>query len=305
MKHDFVEGVLNCFKTEGVDLRVNPTVMEHRAFVRDVASRREEVSGKTDDADDDWDFGGMVSADEIAKYGVRGKIKEIQRICEDRSKAVPTFVVEVIDLSPEIVERKLNTAKLMDRITDLVIKLDGSRAAKRLACDRIQKSEAQVKTLEDHVEVSDARYSKTVADAAQVQKVLRTRVTSLESAIKAEKDRIAIFEEDRVDKNVADRDVFIERQKAHDALKDQLKKKEKTMRQIRAEPSVATSELEKLHLRAKKAEGELSIARADVLLQTMMWKEAQEQLDLKVAKLKEVQLRLKMREDELFTLYDA
>lgn len=48
--------------------------------MRGVAAHREEVGVEAADADGDWDFEKMVSADKFAKSGVRGKIKEIQRI---------------------------------------------------------------------------------------------------------------------------------------------------------------------------------------------------------------------------------
>lgn len=50
----------------------------------------------------------MVSADNLATAEVREKRKVIQRTCEDESETVPTSVLEVIDLSREVVETKRN-----------------------------------------------------------------------------------------------------------------------------------------------------------------------------------------------------
>lgn len=70
-----------------------------RAFVRDIAGHRKEVDVEVPDAGDDWDMEWMTSADGIAKFGVRGKMKEIHRICKDGGKAAPVSVFEVINPS--------------------------------------------------------------------------------------------------------------------------------------------------------------------------------------------------------------
>lgn len=80
------------------------------------------------DAEDDWDFEEMVSIDEISKYGACEKMKGIQRICEDGSNAVVTSVVEVIDLSREVVETNSDNAKFDGSLQSLVIRLNESRA---------------------------------------------------------------------------------------------------------------------------------------------------------------------------------
>lgn len=126
-------------------------------------------------------------------------MKENQHFCEDGTQAVPTFVLEIIDISRKGVETKHNNVKLMDHNSDLVMELIKSRELQRLACDRAQNAEARVKAFQKHVEASNSKYSKTVADAAQTEKELRIRVTSLGSTHEVEAGRIASFEEARVD----------------------------------------------------------------------------------------------------------
>lgn len=126
-------------------MSVISSVGEQRTFVPDVAGRRDEIDVKANDAHVDWVFEGMISANELANTGVRRKVIEIQRICKKRSKTVPTAVLEVIDLSREVVKTKSSNAKLMGRTYSLVIELDESGVSKCLSCDRVQKAEAHVK----------------------------------------------------------------------------------------------------------------------------------------------------------------
>lgn len=80
---------------------------------------------------------------------------------------------------------------------------------------------------------------------------LRKRVTLLLSTLQTGKDHIERFEVDLIDKHGEDRDVA-ERQMARDALKDQLKDKEETFRQVHVGLTVASSELEACALERRK-----------------------------------------------------
>lgn len=59
--------------------------------------------------------------------------------------------------------------------------------------------------LEEHVEALDSKHSETAEKAAKVEEELCTRVTSLVSELRAEKDCIARFVEDRIDEHTEDR----------------------------------------------------------------------------------------------------
>lgn len=122
------------------------------------------------DADDDRDLDKIICANEIAKSGVRGNMKEFQGICEEEGKAMATFAVKVIDLSQVTVKTKLYHAFLMDRNSDLVLELDKSRPSERLTCDKIRKAEACVKALAEHVKAPNAKDLKSVDDTAQIRK---------------------------------------------------------------------------------------------------------------------------------------
>lgn len=97
-------------------------------------------------------------ADELAGFIARGKLQELQRICEDASEAVPTFALEVIDFSREAAETQHDIAELLHRTNNLEMELYESRASERLACDKIQKAEARLKALEKHVEASESNH---------------------------------------------------------------------------------------------------------------------------------------------------
>lgn len=58
IKGDFAEAVLNRFKTEGVKLKMIPSIEELRPFVQDMANRPSKAEGETDDGDENWNFGG-------------------------------------------------------------------------------------------------------------------------------------------------------------------------------------------------------------------------------------------------------
>lgn len=123
----------------------------------------------------------MVSADQLAASEVRENLKENQRICEEVRKAVPPPMLEVLDLSREVIDTKRDNAKLWDRTNDLKTELDKTRTSEHLASDRVKMEEACVKTLKEHIEASNLKYSKTVENAARAVEELCLQITSLVS----------------------------------------------------------------------------------------------------------------------------
>lgn len=74
--------------------------------------------------------------------------------------------------------------------------MDECRTSDHLACNRVQKAEGRVQSLERHVAASGSKYSKTVEKSAQAERELPTRVTLLAAELEVEEDCIACFEED-------------------------------------------------------------------------------------------------------------
>lgn len=56
----------------------------------------------------------MVSAKEVASSGMRGKLQEVQCVCENSGEAVPTTIVEVVELARVGVEAKRKNATLSE-----------------------------------------------------------------------------------------------------------------------------------------------------------------------------------------------
>lgn len=100
------------------DLRVIPSIKKLQAFVQDVAGHPEEVEDEVADANGDRYFEKMVSAGEVAAFKVHEKMKGMQRICEDKDKAMTAIVAEVIELFRGVVETKRSSTKLGVRIND-------------------------------------------------------------------------------------------------------------------------------------------------------------------------------------------
>lgn len=154
--------------------------------MRDAARHGGKYGAKAADAEDDRDFEEIVSVGEIVSFEVRGKMKEIQCFCEDGGKAMPTLVLEVSDLFREVVDAEHDNTVGLDRTNNLILELNKSSTSERLACDRVQKTEPRVKTLEEHVKASDSKYSKDAEDAAQAENIFRMRLTSLDLQLKPE-----------------------------------------------------------------------------------------------------------------------
>lgn len=100
---------------------------------------------------------------------------------------------------------------------------------------------------------------KTVEKAAQGEEERRTYVTSLVSEFKREKDCVARGEKNRIDEHSEDSEAVVEWRKALDTLKDQLRDKKGSLRQVLAAVTAANGKLETLRLRVEKVEAELSI----------------------------------------------
>lgn len=98
-KRAFADEVCNRFKTGCAYLRVILPIDEKRAFVKDIAGRRDRVVGEAYDVDENWDSDGMASVYKVAVSGACNKTMQIQRLCDDETEVEPTSFLEMIDLS--------------------------------------------------------------------------------------------------------------------------------------------------------------------------------------------------------------
>lgn len=175
---------------------------------------------------------------------------------------------------------------------------------KQLAYVNLEVALAFIKTLETQVKDANAKYAKAAEDTAQVEEDLCVRIALLELSLKAKKDRIAQFEKDCVDEVARDKDALADLPEAYYTIRCKLVENEKALRKVRIELTAKTSELEELRLGGKKIEEELSVARADVALQTSLLDESRGKLNAKVSELKGVLTHLGMKENEPTTSYD-
>lgn len=56
----------------------------------------------------------MVTVDEVARLALRGKLREVQRICEEAGRPVPSTVVDVVAISRDVVETKRENVVMVD-----------------------------------------------------------------------------------------------------------------------------------------------------------------------------------------------
>lgn len=91
-------------------------------------------------------------------------------------------------------------------------------------------------------------------------------------------------------------------QEAYNVVKCHPKVSEEALSAVQVRLTAETGELERLRLRVKKLAEKLLGARADVNLQTLLRDASREQLDAKVAELKDLQSHLEMRIEELTSL---
>lgn len=112
---------------------------------------------------------------------VCNKLEKIRRLCEDEDEAVPTSVVEVVELPLGIAETRCNNENLVDQGNNLERELEDVRSVERLTCTNLEVESACRKPLEARAKSDDAKFAKIVDEKAQAAKALCTRNSSLES----------------------------------------------------------------------------------------------------------------------------
>lgn len=304
LKRDFAEAISDCFKTEGVDLRISPSTKKPCVFVRDIADCCDEIEGYADNVDENWDFEKTVYVNGVAASEACEKLKEVQRICKDGGKAVLTFVIVAVELSREVAETKRNSTKLVHRANDLKRALKDVRFVERLAYVSLEVPSACMRTLEAQVKDADAKYAKLIGKTAQTEENLRSRISSLVLLPNAGRNRNAQLRKDCVDEVTRDKNVLAYRPRAYGAIRRQLHKRIEALREAREELTAAISEVKRLCLNAMIFDEDLSVSRADVALQSSLLEENSKQLQAKLVKFNEAQSQLELKGVELITLYD-
>lgn len=105
MSRELAEVAWTRYEADCVDLEVSASFPDHRAFrLKPDIAQSSGSPDRMDDGENDCDIGGMVTANEVTTSGIRGKLREVQRVCEDGSAAIPTTIVELIELARENVK---------------------------------------------------------------------------------------------------------------------------------------------------------------------------------------------------------
>lgn len=80
---------------------------EQPGFVNNSFTENEtDVLEEMDHKKDYWGSKSMVAAKEVATAGIRSKLREVQRVCEDGGETVFTTIVKVVELARKGVETK-------------------------------------------------------------------------------------------------------------------------------------------------------------------------------------------------------
>lgn len=167
----------------------------------------------------------MESVDEVAASRRSDELKKIQWLCKDEGGMVLTLLIEMIELSREVVETICDNANFVDRNNDLQRELENKRLVERLACFNLEVATARKTFLESQVKNSNAKYTEIDEETAQIEENLRLRITSLGSSLKSKRDCIAHWVKDRGKEVAGDKYVLTDRPKAYDAIKCHLKEK--------------------------------------------------------------------------------
>lgn len=72
----------------------------------------------------------MVIAEEVALFGLRGKLQEVQLVCNDGSEGATTTIVEVVEQTCERVEAKCKNGTMTEKNTDMEAKIVKARFLK-------------------------------------------------------------------------------------------------------------------------------------------------------------------------------
>lgn len=124
MSRKFAEAVWKRYNAGNVDLHEVPSLEEQYTFVQNVsAESTSELPEEVIAEEVDWDFEGMVSSEQVATSGVRGKLGEGQCACGDDGEVVPTAIVNVVELDGEGIEAKRLNAILSSPQSNLKAEL--------------------------------------------------------------------------------------------------------------------------------------------------------------------------------------
>lgn len=135
----------------------------------------------------------MVLIREAASSGVRCKLGEVLRVCEDGDGDVPTTFAEVIELACESIEVKRNSAILSDWNLDKEVALVDVRATASTMCSQHEAAELQVAAHKTQLVDTKLELENLFAELFQVETIHRAQVVAVEDLLTAEMARVEHF----------------------------------------------------------------------------------------------------------------
>lgn len=146
-----------------------------------------EVPDRMDEEEDSWDLEGMVAVEEVATSGVRGRLREAQRACEDSGNALPMTIVDVIKLARKGIEAERKNATMFSRQTDLEDELTEMRAARRTMSCQISATEVRLKTLKVQLSETQLELEKLTDELSSTEAELRAIMSVVEKSLRVKK----------------------------------------------------------------------------------------------------------------------
>lgn len=182
------------YKADGADLNKIPSLAEQRASGRNLNTVRPSyVPGGADDEKDNLDFEGMLAAEEVAASDVCGKLREGQCISENGGDAVPTTLVDVVELVREGIETNRKNTTLSSRQTDLEAKLVEIRAAGHTMRAQNTAGHGRIKAPETQLTNALFALERLPDESFWTEAELRSRMVAIEESFEAEKAHIDAF----------------------------------------------------------------------------------------------------------------
>lgn len=147
-----------CNRTNSTGLETISSLAEQRAFVRDLENYcTTDVSERIDDEEENWDFKGTVTVEEVDTSGARNKLRAMEHAHEHGGGAVPTTIVKTTEWACECVLQKRRNATLSNRYTDKKVKLAEARAAGSTMCGQLEAAKSQITAPE--IQLANAEFA--------------------------------------------------------------------------------------------------------------------------------------------------
>lgn len=136
----------------------------------------------------------MVTAEELATSGIRGRLQEMQRVCENGVEAVPTPNVKVIELAREGADAKRKNEALSDQNTNSETKLVRVCSVGDTMREQLGGAECRIPALKTHLVDAWSARRKSAGETATVEADLRAQVAAVKELLSAERARVGRLE---------------------------------------------------------------------------------------------------------------